>query len=496
MTEAVLGFDVGTTAVKAGLLSLENDLPLRIARCPYPTRRPKPGWVEQDPTSWTAAMAECWNQLSREFGPVKLRAVGICSQVNTHVLVDDSFAPVRDAIVWQDLRAAHEAAELDARVSDAQRVAFWGGPFTIDASFSLARLEWMRRNEPDAVARARWLMSPKDYCVAAVCGAAVTDTISPIGLVGVNNEYVAGVTDLVDGAANLLPRLRSFDDSAGVVIDGNCVGLPGGVPVCVGTMDAWANIYGSGVVSPGQAMEVAGTSEIVGVLSDRVIPTPGVISFLPVRDRYLHAGPTQAGGDALRWAARCFGATIHEVLELAAQGRSTAQPLVFLPHLNGERAPLWNPDARAVFLGVSSSTELPHLALAVLEGVAFSGRQLLEACETAAGLRAHDIRLSGGGAQSPLWNSIKASAQGRTLKVLKNLESGVVGAALMGAVAAGLESSLEDAAADRVTISAEVEPDPAESSRLEHLYGVYRESYEALVGVFPHLQTGPSGSLA
>jgi xylulokinase len=480
--DAVLGFDVGTTAVKAGLISLDDNQPLGMARRAYPTLRREQGWVEQDPASWIAAMAACWDQLRRECSQIRLRAVGVCSQVNTHLLVGADLSPVRAAIVWQDVRAAGEAAELDARVSDAQRIAFWRGPFTIDASFALSRLEWIRRHEPTAAAAGRWLLAPKDYCVAALCGAVVTDTMSPIGLVGADSRYISGVTDLVDGSAALLPPILPFDELAGYVRPGNPVGLPAGVPVAVGSMDAWGNVYGSGVVSPGQAMEVAGTSEIVGVVSDRAVATPGVISFLPVRGIHLHAGPTQAGGDALQWAARCFGIAVEDVLSL--------------PHLSGERAPIWNPDARGVFLGVSASTELKHLALAVLEGVAFSARQLMEACESASGNRVGEVRLSGGGAQSDLWNRIKASTQGRSLKVLRILDSGVVGAALMGAVAAGLEPDLEDAATRRVAIASEVEPERDQSSRLDHLYGVYRESYQSLVGVFGKLQSrsdGPSG---
>jgi xylulokinase len=487
MIEAVLGFDVGTTAVKAGLFRLDSGRPLGMARRAYPTLRPAPGWVEQDPLSWLTAMAECWRELHNDLGPFALRAVGVCSQVNTHLLVGADLLPLGNAIVWQDVRAASDAAALDARITADERVAFWGGPFKIDASFALARLAWMRRREPSVAAAGRWLLAPKDYCVASLCGTVVTDIMSPIGLVGADGTYVAGVTDLVEGSASMLPPVRQFDDLAGYVQADNPVGLPEGVPVAVGSMDAWGNVYGSGVVRPGQAMEVAGTSEIIGVLSDHSEPTDGVISFLPFRGLHLHAGPTQAGGDALAWAARCFGLPIERFLRLAAEGRRDAQPVVFLPHLSGERAPIWNPDARGVFLGVSASTELRHLALAVLEGVAFAGRQLMEACESAAGLRAAEVRLSGGGARSDLWNRIKASTQGRPLHVLQTLDSGVVGAALMGAVAADLRPSLEEAAMHGVAVSHVVEPEPNECGRLDHLYGIYRESYDSLVGVFSKL---------
>ncbi|MES4791906.1 MAG: xylulose kinase [Chloroflexota bacterium] len=487
MIDTILGFDVGTTSVKAGLFTVEDGRLLGIARAAYPTSRPRDGWVEQDPRDWTRAMAECWVDLARRVGAVRLRSIGICSQVNTHVLVDDSLSPLRPAIVWQDVRTEAVAAELDAQVAAAERTRLWGGPFTIDASFSLSRLEWLRRHERDTVEAARWLLQPKEYCVAAICGAVVTDTLSPIGLVGQDGAYVRGVTDLVEGSARLLPELRWFDELAGTTRAGNPVGLPEGVPVAVGTMDAWANVYGSGVTQPSQAIEVAGTSEIVGVLSDQAVPTPGVITFPTVRDRYLHAGPTQAGGDALAWAARCFGTSIEGILAEAARGLSDPQPIVFLPHLAGERAPLWNPEARGLFLGLSTSTELRHLALAVLEGVAFSARQLLEACEEAAGGPATDIRLSGGGARSADWNRIKASAHGRPLNLLAVLESGVLGAALMGAVAADLEANLEEAALRRVALAGQIEPELAESARLEHLYGVYRETYATLAGLFPKL---------
>ena len=121
-------------------------------------------------------------------------------------------------------------------------------------------------------------------------------------------------------------------------------------------MDAWSSIYGSGVVRAGQGAHFSGTSEIVGLLSADPGSAEGVISFPPVRDRYLHAGGTQAGGDALRWIAEVLGMTIPQALAAAAAGEP--QSLVFLPHLAGERAPLWNADARAVFLGMTSHRRL------------------------------------------------------------------------------------------------------------------------------------------
>jgi xylulokinase len=486
MPEAALGFDIGTTSVKAGLLWLDEPGPLEVVSRPYPSRRPRPGWVEQESSHWLTAMAACWAELRARHPDLALRSVGLVGQVNSHLLVDADLRPLHPAITWQDTRAAREAAALDASVAE-RRDILWGGPFTVDASFALSRLAWMAAETPEARTDARWLLQPKDFCLAVLTGEVVTDAISPVGLVGGDGDYIAGVLDLVDGAADLLPPIRPFDAAAGNVVAGNPMELPTEVPVAVGTMDAWGNVFGSGLVRPGRAMEVAGTSEILAVLSRRTVPTPGIISFPPVRGGHLHAGPTQAGGDALDWAARGLGRNVDDVLALAADGLHDPRPLVFLPHLAGERAPYWNPDARGVFLGLTTATEPCHLALAVLEGVALAARQVLEACETAAGGSADELRLSGGGARSHTWNRIKAAAHGRPIGVLETLDSGVHGAALLGMVAAGLAGDLASLADEHVRVAELIEPETGERSRLEALFGVYRDAYAALEPIFPRL---------
>jgi xylulokinase len=327
--------------------------------------------------------------------------------------------------------------------------------------------------------------------VAALVGEVVTDTISPIGLVGQDGRYIEEVAALVDGAARLLPPLRRFDALAGTTRADGAAGLPAGVPVAVGTMDAFGDVYGSGLVRPGRAMEVAGTSEIVGVASDRAVPTPGVISFAPVEGIHIHAGPTQAGGDALQWAARALRVTPQGVIDAAAAARAHPQPVVFLPYLAGERAPLWDPTARGTFLGLGIGTGARDMALAVLEGVAFSARHLLEACEHAAGIPVTSLRLSGGGARSATWNAIKASAHGRAIEVMATLDTAVLGAALMGMVAAGLETDMPSASERYAVVGSVVEPDPEASARLDELYTVYREAYPALRELF-----GTLGELA
>ena len=394
---------------------------------------------------WRGALRSALDDL----GVREAAAIGICGQVNTHVFVDVSGRPVCPAIAWQDTRPAPDGAELG-----------------VDASHPLARMAWLARVRPEAWTATRAILSPKDYLNLRLCGELATDPISPIGLVGPDGAYRADVD------ASRLPPLRAPTDVLGRAGEP----LPGAVVVC-GTMDAWGNLYGSGIVGPGGAMEVSGTSEIVAVLSAESRPTPGVVSFLPVDGLVLHAGPTQAGGDALRWLAGWSGLGIDGALAAAARAPAGSRGAIFLPYLAGERAPLWDASARGVFFGLTAAHGLEELARAVLEGVAFSARHLLEACEQAAGLHAASLRLSGGASRSDLWSQIKADVHGRPLERLETPHTGLAGAALLAGVGAGLLPSLREAAPAFARVGRVFDPQPGP---LDELYALYRELYPAL----------------
>lgn len=470
----LLGADIGTTAAKAGLFDLAGN-PLALADSGYAIERPQPDWAEQDPRVWWQAFVDVVDALGAEADLSRVRAVGICSQVNTHVFVDADGADLAPAIVWQDQRAAEDASALTAQLAENGGAPEEG----LDASALVARASWMRRHRSDVWEATRWILSPKDYLNRRLTGRIATDIISPIGLVRADHRYDERVVDLVPGLRERLPPLRRFTDAlAGV--KANETRLPEEAKVVVATMDAWANLYGSGVVEPGQAMEVAGTSEIIGVLSDRSEPTPGVVSFFPIDGTYLHAGPTQAGGDALRWFANVHALELETVLAHAATASPGSLGLIFLPYLAGERAPLWDTEARGVLFGLSSDHSVAHEARAVLEGVAFSARHLLEILERAAGLYVDALASSGGGARSDLWCQIKANVLNREIRRLRVLHSGVLGAGLIAAAGTGLVADLQQAAAAAVHVADVFRPEPEQVTLYDHLYRVYRDLYPAL----------------
>ncbi|MHB8620542.1 MAG: xylulokinase [Chloroflexota bacterium] len=481
------GLDVGTSNAKGGVFDLAGH-PLALASASYAISRPQPGWAEQDPEAWWRAVLAILGDLAGQVDLARVAAVGVCSQVNTHVFVDEAGQSLGPAITWQDQRCAGIAAAIDGSLAEADRVRLWGGPFTVDPSFLLPRVRWFKQHQPEAWPRVRWVLSPKDYINLRLTGHVATDPISPIGLVGTGRRYIDGVLDLVPECRPLMPPLRPFTHRLGSVSAAE-TGLPAETTAVVATMDAWGNLYGSGLIEPGQAMEVAGTSEIVGVLSAESHPARGVITFLPVDGLYLHAGPTQAGGDALRWLTQVLGRPLEETLAQAADAPAGSGGLVFLPYLMGERAPLWDAEARGVFFGLRADHAAGHLAMAVLEGVAFSARHLLEAIREAAGLRPPAVRSSGGGSRSDLWCQVKADVLGLPVHRLSVRDTGVLGAALMAGVGAGLFPSLPAAAAGMVHVERAFTPNPGHQPLYDDLYGLYRSLYPALKPAFSRLQS-------
>lgn len=472
----LIGIDVGTTAVKGAVFDMAGTA-LAERAVPYPVHRPEAGAVEQSAHDWVAAVDALLDEFAGAVDPAAVAVIGLTSQVNTHLFVDAAGAPLGPALVWQDVRAAPDAAWLDARVSASERMAWWGAPMPIDASHALARIARLERLAPATRARAAHVLLPKDFCLRHLTGELVSDPLSNIGLVGPDGAYVPALLALVPGAADLLPPLAAPDSVAGRVR----AGLPfAGTPVATGTMDAWAGMLGCGVAADGEAMYLGGTSEILGIVSARVVPTPGVLVMPRSLGVRLHVGPTQSGGASLEWCARLLGVTPAECVALAASHDPARPCPLFLPHLDGERAPLWDPTARGTFLGLDGATDRAALARGTLEGVACSARWLLDALADSAGTRPTSMRAGGGGFRSDVWNRLRADALDVVLERVAVTDPGTLGAAGLGAVAVGLHATVGDAFARLVRVDRTWEPDPAGVARQAERTALFKDAYAAL----------------
>lgn len=474
----LIGLDVGTTATKAVLIDAAGE---RLAAFVHPhvTSRPQEGYAEQNPADWMAGVLGALETFSREHDLGGLRAIGICSQVNSHVFVDDAGAPLLPAIIWQDGRSAPDAAGLEAQVSEAQKIGWFGTPMPIDASHALSRMAHVRRVSPEIYARTRHVLAPKDFCILQLTGTVLSDPIAAVGLVDAEGDYVADLLALVPRATELLPPLASFTTIAGTVR----AGLPGaGVPVVVGAMDAWGGMFGVGVVADGDAMYQSGTSDVPGIVSSTIVPTPGVILFPPYEGVVMHAAPTQSGGAALGWIAGVLGRTPGEAAALGASAVAGRSVPLFLPHLQGERAPLWDSASRGVFARLDPGSGAAEMARAVMEGVAYAGRWAFEALYRSAAVDPAVINIGGGGSQSDAWCQIRADVLGKPLRRCVAPESAALGAAILAGQASGIGGTLAEAVRLLVRYDRVFEPDPGAKGYYDQRFGDYQALYEDLRG--------------
>ncbi|WP_417308352.1 xylulokinase [Devosia sp.] len=473
--QSLIGIDVGTTALKAVLIDAGGQRLASFSR-PYPMARPAPGLAEQDPAEWMAAIEAALVHFEAVQGLGGLAGIGICSQVNTHVFTDAAGQALLPAITWQDSRAAPDAAALEAQVTIAQKTEWFGGPVPIDASHALSRMAHVRRVDPELYAQTRHVLLPKDYCVLQLTGEVASDAIAAVGLVN-RDGYVAPLCDLVPDALGKLPPLRAFSHVVGKVRPGR----PGaGAPVVVGAMDAWGGMFGVGTVAEGDAMYQCGTSEIPGIVSTTVNPTPGVILFPPYDGITMHAAPTQSGGASLAWLGRMLSQTPEALSELAAGAACSDAVPLFLPHLQGERAPLWDAETRGVFARMDSRAGAPEMARSVMEGVALSVRLAFDALQCSAGVSLASANIGGGGAQSDVWCQIRADALGIELRRASAPDPAALGAAMLAGLGSGLFVSLGAAVAGLIGFDRSFVPDASVRGYYDDRFADYQALYTAL----------------
>jgi xylulokinase len=470
-----IGLDIGTSSVKA-VMAGPGGVRLDAFSAAHATARTAPGMAEQDPADWLRAAHAALARLAAHPAAGRVAAIGVTSQVNTHVFCDANGAALAPAITWQDTRAAAQAARLDGMIAPEAKVAALGAPIPIDASHALSRMAWMAETRPEVWAATAHVMLPKDWVIREVTGAVAADPISAVGLVGPDLRYAPAVTDLVARAGAVLPPLADPLDIVGRIADGPFAG----VPVAMGTMDAWASMFGLGVAGEGQAMYLSGTSEVLGLIAQTRAGAPGIITFPDWRGITLHAGPTQSGGASLAWLSRLLGRDAAALGDLAGGVRITADSPLFLPHLDGERAPLWDASSRGAFAGMTGATGPAELAAAVMEGVAFSARLALEAIEVSAAQPVLHLRHGGGGAISDVWCQIRADALGRSLERVGAPEAGAMGALVIAGVASGGMADLREATRSLVAVDRSFDPAPHSARLAADRFAAYRELYAAL----------------
>jgi xylulokinase len=466
----VLGIDLGTAEAKAALVTLDGRL-LGLGRAAIPTDAGPDGRAEQDPRRWWAAVAAAIRSIEAlADGTATVLAICGTGQGPTLAVLDEDAGPVRPAITWQDRRPASTGFGL------------------------LPRVAWLAREEPDAIAEARWLLPSWDALGLWLTGEAATALQAHESPASADEIEAAGArpsqvpVPLPSGAP--LGWLRP--EAAEVL------GLPARLPVVAGINDGMASVLGAGIREPGEAVDTGGTSGGLAICHDRAVSLPGLYCApAPLPGRWILGGAMAALGASVEWLrSRVLGGawTPDELFAAAASVPPGADGLVFLPYLAGERAPIFDERARGAFVGLTLSHGPAHLARAVLEGGAFAVRHVAEPF-VSAGVPLVEVRPAGRPAPDDAWARIKADVLGVPAAIPTVGETAVLGAAILAAAGVEAVPDLETGVREMTSIERRIEPDPAAHARYDALFAVYRDLYPALAPSFGALGTG-SGSVS
>jgi len=461
----VLAVDLGGSSLRVALIGRDGAV-RALHTIPQHIRIADDGGAEADPEDWWRGLQQGAAALRADAPEdfAAIAAVAVTAFTRSLVLLDQAGQVLRPAMLWQDRRAEATLPALRAAIPDNHREA----P-QLNAFHPLARIAWLRQVEPACIARAAALLEPKDEINRRLTGRVASDTISAARLAA----SAALLPTL--GLPSLLPALLRPSATMGRVQPG----LPGalaaleGLPVLAMAHDTWAAVLGLGALRPAHAYVISGTTEVLGLMH----ATPAMAEGLLTVDwdgLWQIGGPSQHGADALAWL-RAMG------LGAADPAPFDPLPILFLPNLEGERVPHWDPALRGAFLGLRRGHGAADLARAVMQGIALNSRTVLTRAEEAAGCMAVEIRLGGGGAM-PGWAQLRADVLGRPVVLTEAAEPGLLGCAI--AAFAMLEGSgLAPLQAELSRPRATFRPDPARHAKARHLHALFRAAEDAVAPI-------------
>ncbi len=504
MGKYLVGIDEGTTGCMTCVFDLEGNIVGQAYR-EYPCYYPKPGWVEQKHDDILNGLYESCKEAITSSGidPNEIIAVGLSSQGSITGPVDKDGKLLRDFIGWQDVRGSEEVKEIESKISREELYKITGHP--LGEMFSISKNMWFRKHEPHLYEKTHMFTTAQDYFLKHLGADDYFTDISSASREGFfdvdNHEWSKEILELFDFDINQRPKIAEGGQPVGKVTKSvsEKTGLPVGALVCVGAHDQNCSTYGCGAVEDGDVAMVIGTFGSCFVVSDK-----------PIRDPYGqlvvkgNVGPknwtieafANTAASSYRWFKDTFGGSeaayaklinenvynlINKQIEQVPPG---ANGVIFLPYLQGNGLKA-NFRAKGAFIGMSLGTTKGEMARAVMEGICYEMKDILEH-QKKAGINIDGIRVTGGGSRAPLWAQMQADIFQKPIYTLQTSETATLGAALYAGVGAGVYKDYKEAVDIAVRVSGQYDPNPKMADVYEEAYGRFVEAYEALAkgGVF------------
>ncbi|WP_337102174.1 gluconokinase [Paenibacillus sp. YIM B09110] len=489
MTTYVMGLDIGTTSVKACLFDRIGNLVAEAERM-IASEYPQQGWVQQDAAEIERLAVQAVSEavgkaaISKE----QLIAIGFSAAMHSLVPVNDQGQPLSAAFIWADGRGTEQADRMTGE-ERSRLYAKSGTP--IHPMTPFMKLLWMKEEQSEAYRQASFFMSIKEYVIYRWFGKRVID-YSMASATGLFDPFalrwdeelleLAGIR--ADQLSEIVPPTALLGELKADLAEQ--MGLSPSTPFAIGAADGQLSNLGTGALLAGEVAVSVGTSGAIRQVTReaKVSPNGETFCYSFTNDSYIIGGPTNNGGIALQWLKQLLNdpGSYESFLAEADQCPPGAEGLLFLPYINGERAPLWNQRARGNFFGMTMTHAKAHYVRAVLEGITFNLYQIGRALEKLAG-PPKQIYASGGLARSPIWLQMMADVFDTAICVSGNHHAAAWGAAWTALIAIGEEKSFEDIKSN-IPMGDAVLPNPENSRKYKEIYGRYEELAARLAPLF------------
>ena len=495
--EILLGIDIGTSSCKIAAFNKKGQV-IDEESGGYSVYYPQKGWAEQNPLEWWQAIVQAMKQIIKR-GIIKaeyIKGIGIAGQSWSTILMDENGKALTNTPIWMDQRSEELCKQLERQFGKEKLFEISGNP--LKPTYSLPKILWFKENRPDIYQRTTQILQSNSYIAYQLTGKFSQDKSQGYGLHFFDmrsGTYDLELCQQLGLDPSLFPPLFESHAIIGETSEqaSKETGLPEGIPVVAGGLDAACGTLGAGVIHNGQTQEQGGQAGGMSICLDHYQADERLIlSYHVVPEKWLLQGGTVGGAGVAKWILNqfCqeeitlakkrlinpFSQMEEEIVKIPAG----SEGVIFLPYMSGERSPIWDAKAKGVYYGLDFSKTKAHFLRAAYEGVAYSLKHNLEVAEQA-GAKVKELHAMGGAANSHTWTQIKADITGKRIVVPATDTATTFGAAILAGVATGVYKSFEDAVAYSISINRIHDPN------LE-LEKIYNRGYEQYLAIYENLK--------
>jgi xylulokinase len=491
---------VGTSSCKVALFDTSGSVVSQSTK-EYQVYYPAPGHVEQNPLEWWEAICHAVREVlqTASVDTSQIVGIGVDGQSWSAIPVDRQGNVLCNTPIWMDTRAEQICERITEEIGFDRIFSVSGNPF--EPAYTTPKVIWFKENMPDLYKNTYKFLQSNSYIVYKLTGVMSQDVSQGYGLHFFDmksKKWDEGLCEDLGISLDKFPEIYPCHQVVGTITSeaASQTGLPVGLPVVAGGLDAACGTLGAGVIHTGETQEQGGQAGGMSICVDKAAAHPKLIlSCHVVPDKWLLQGGTVGGGGALKWFQKQFGpydkviqgdiikSPFQVMDEEASEVKPGSEGLIFLPYMAGERSPIWDKNAKGVYYGLDYSKTRGHMIRATLEGCAYALQHNIKTAEEA-GAHIEELVAMGGAANSRLWTQIKSDITGKVIKVPSSDTATTLGAAILAGVGTGAYKDFEDAVTKTVIVTRTHKPNEQNHLLYQKYYKIYLKLYDQLKDIF------------